>query len=258
MPTPTWGADGAHYLSVAERMLHTMVLPTAALHPNLQVGFDGANADSWWVMRRVMAQFPIEVAVTATMLFVAIGLLFRSAFFAVKLLLTMGFTVVVTFGLTISVYHYSWLHGAWPALEEVNKLFWLIVVIAFSVACVLSLDYDVFLIVRVLEFRRVHRFSDVDSVIHAVSHSGPVISFAAFIMMVAFGALIFADTVMMNQFGVSLTLAVFVDAFVVRPMLVPALIAVMPNSRTVWFPRRMPEPLPSNDEVEPEFFVASP
>jgi len=249
MPGSTWGRFGSGYLDQLNPVIFNDILPARdRLAPNTFVGFMGANADSWTVMRKVMKQFVLVIGITAAMLVLAILVLFRSVFFAAKMLFTMAYTVVFSFGLNITLYHYGWFNGAWFALDHVDKYFWLIIVIGFSVCCVLSLDYDVFLIIRVLEFRREHRFTDRQSVVHAVSRSGPVISYAALIMMIAFGALIFADTVMMSQFGLTLTLAVFLDAFVVRPLIVPALIAVVPT-RAVWFPRRMPEPLYAEDEL---------
>ena len=193
-----------------------------------------------------MAQFHIEIIITSSVLFLAMVVLFRSLAFAVISIVTMALTVTITFGIVTAMFTYDWLHSAWPELQHVDKWFWLIVVLAFSVTCVLSLDYNVFLIVRILEYRYLGH-TNQNAVVAAVGATGPIISFAAVIMMVAFGALMFSNTIMMNQFGITLTIAVFIDAFLVRPLVVPAFVMMFPG-RSLWWPRSVPHIKYSNGD----------
>jgi putative drug exporter of the RND superfamily len=103
-------------------------------------------------------------------------------------------------------------------------------VLLFCIAFGLSMDYEVFLISRIGEFwlASPRTVADNDeSVAQGVARTGPVITAAAMIMSISFAALIAAHVSFMRMFGVGLTLAVLVDATLVRMILVPAFMHVM-------------------------------
>lgn len=237
----TYGRNGAKYLDALHRIMESTRASQeyASLGNRIWIGYKGPNDWSWWVMNQVMRQFQIVLAITFSVLFGAILLLFRSLFFAVKMVLTVAYSVTLAFGIVTLCFHYSWLHNAWYPLKEIDAYFWLIVVLGFTVSCVVALDYDVFLIIRILDFRVVYKLNDKDSTIEALARSSSTIAWAAIIMVSAIGALIFANTVMLAQFGLTIALSVFVDAYLVRPLIVPAMIALMP-SKALWFPRCFP------------------
>jgi len=103
-------------------------------------------------------------------------------------------------------------------------------VLMFCVAFGLSMDYEVFLLARIREFwlRSGGTRADADeSVALGLARTGRVVTAAALIMAIAFAALIAAQVSFMRIFGVGLTLAVIVDATLVRMALLPAFMQVM-------------------------------
>jgi putative drug exporter of the RND superfamily len=102
----------------------------------------------------------------------------------------------------------------------------------------LSMDYEVFLISRIreywLESDRTRPDND-ESVALGVAHTGRVITAAALLMSISFAALIAAQVSFMRMFGLGLTLAVLVDATLVRMLLVPAFMHVL--GRANWWRR---------------------
>ena len=103
-------------------------------------------------------------------------------------------------------------------------------VLLFCVAFGLSMDYEVFLLARIreywLELPKTNAGSD-EAVALGLARTGRVVTAAALIMSIAFAALIAAQVSFMRIFGLGLTLAVLVDATLVRMALLPAFMRVM-------------------------------
>ena len=99
----------------------------------------------------------------------------------------------------------------------------------------LSTDYEVILISRIAEHYR-RTGDNRDAVVSGIEHTGSVITSAAAIMVAVFAGFALADLPPLKQLGVGLAIAVFLDATVVRGMLVPAAMAVMGRGNW-WWPR---------------------
>ncbi|MGW2620733.1 MMPL family transporter [Streptomyces sp. NPDC001500] len=88
------------------------------------------------------------------------------------------------------------------------------------------MDYEVFVVSRIRE--EYARTKDAAaSVVEGVAHTGRVVSAAAIIMVTVFGCFVIGDDPIIKMFGLGLSLAVALDAFVVRLVLVPALMKLM-------------------------------
>jgi putative drug exporter of the RND superfamily len=119
-------------------------------------------------------------------------------------------------------------------------------VLLFCIAFGLSMDYEVFLVARIREYwlrlrptgtasRAVLSAANDESVALGLARTGRVITAAAVVMSISFAALIAAEVSFMRMFGVGLTLAVLVDATLVRMVLVPAFMHVL-GSWNWWAP----------------------
>jgi uncharacterized membrane protein YdfJ with MMPL/SSD domain len=108
-----------------------------------------------------------------------------------------------------------------------------ITMVAITVA--LSTDYEVILISRIAEHYR-RTGDNRAAVVSGIEHTGSVITSAAAIMVAVFAGFASADLLPVKQLGVGLALAVFLDATVVRGVLVPAAMAVMGRGNW-WWPR---------------------
>jgi RND superfamily putative drug exporter len=132
-------------------------------------------------------------------------------------------------------------------------------VILFAIVFGLSMDYEVFLISRIHE-----RWRQTDdpsqSVVDALGSTGRVITAAATIMICVFVSFVFGSERVLKLFGLSLASAVFLDAFVIRSLLLPAVLELL-GRRTWqlprWLGRRLPrvqlhpqsEPVPAQEEA---------
>jgi RND superfamily putative drug exporter len=112
-----------------------------------------------------------------------------------------------------------------------------ITVVAITVA--LSTDYEVILISRIAEHYR-RTGDNRAAVVSGIEHTGSVITSAAAIMVAVFGGFALGDVLPVKQLGAGLGLAVFLDATVVRGMLVPAAMAVMGRGNW-WWPGSLPQ-----------------
>jgi putative drug exporter of the RND superfamily len=118
-------------------------------------------------------------------------------------------------------------------------------VIMFAVLFGLSMDYEVFLLSRVREAIDAGRKS-ADAVTEGLARTARVITAAATIMIVVFGALALSPEVFLKLIGVGLATAVLVDATIVRMVLVPAVMQLL-GSRNWWIPSWLERILPRLD-----------
>jgi len=159
--------------------------------------------------------FPMMVAITLSVVFALLGLAFRSLVVPVRAVLTISVSVVISFGTAWLVYGRGGLDFlGWAPLGRYGSLAWSAPVLSFPIMVGLGLDYDIFLLGRVLEYRLLG-FSEKASVAAGVEHSGPLITAAGVIMAIAFGALLFSSSASLNQLAFLLTISVLVDTFLV-------------------------------------------
>src|SRR5207244_11262414 len=115
-------------------------------------------------------------------------------------------------------------------------------VLMFAIVFGLSMDYQVFLVSRIYE--EWHRRGDNrEAVTHGLAATGRTITAAAAIMVLVFAAFILGGERVIELFGLGLAGAVFLDALVVRSVLVPGLMLLAGNANW-WLPRSLDRLLP--------------
>lgn len=175
---------------------------------------------------------------TVAVVFVIVGIAFRSLLVPLRAVFTISLTLGGVYGAAAAVYQYGVLDFlGWPALQSMGALFWIPPVLSFSIMVGLGLDYDIFLLTRIIEFRK-HRLSDRASVLMGLTRTGRIITAAGGIMAVAFFGLLFSKVALLNQMSFFLVFAVLLDTLVVRTMLVPAIMVLLRKAN--WWPSRMP------------------
>ncbi|ESL09225.1 hypothetical protein TRSC58_03058 [Trypanosoma rangeli SC58] len=234
-PENPFGASANMYLNTIRDILreHT------AGNVLFSYGILGASSDSWAIMSKSMEFFPIQIGVVFGGIFIIMLLVFRSVFLPFRLIFTVVYTVGVSYGVGVIVFQYKWLHPVWRELEKVENYCFLVPLLTFLFLCALSLDYDVFLMTRIVEFKK-KGYTDEAAVAKAVWKTGSIISFAGIIMFLTIGSMVFSSVMMVSQFAVVSSVAVFFDTFVVRPFFVPALMGIG-SGWYVWWPRRFTE-----------------
>ncbi len=183
------------------------------------------NRDS---VRAITSRLPLVLGLIAAITLVLLFLLTGSVVLPVKAVLLNILSLSAAFGAMVWIFqdgHFGGL-GTTPTGTLVAN----IPVLLFCIAFGLSMDYEVFLVSRIREFwlESPQGPGDNDeSVALGVAHTGRVITAAALIMAISFAALIAAQVSFMRMFGLGLSLAVLMDATLVRLVLVPAFMHVM-------------------------------
>jgi predicted RND superfamily exporter protein len=181
--------------------------------------------------------FPMIVIITLAVVFVLMAFAFESLVAPLRSVLTLALTLAFVYGLAVLVYQ----HGAFSflnmrCLSDSGGISWLPPVMCFSIIVGLGLDYDVFLISRVYEFRA-NGYTDHSAAVKGICSTGFIITAAGMIMAVAFGGLFTSTELILNQTAFLLVFAVLLDTFVVRTLCVPALLGL--TDHFSWWPGEM-------------------
>jgi len=179
--------------------------------------------------------FPYAVGLVYLATFVLLGLAFRSLLIPLKSILLNTLTVGAAFGVITLVFQTGWgaqlfgLPGGLGFVESSVPIF------IFAIVFGLSMDYEVFLVARIVE-NHGRGMNDQDAVVHAVGATGGVITSAALIMGVVFAVFLFSHVVLIKTLSLGLTVAVLLDATLVRLALVPA-VMLLAGTWNWWLPR---------------------
>jgi RND superfamily putative drug exporter len=160
-----------------------------------------------------------------------------------------------SFGVIVAFFQWGWGSNL-LGLGKAGPVEAFLPVIMLAVLFGLSMDYQVFLVSRMHE-EWVHTHDNRHSVILGQATTGRVITAAAAIMIAVFTAFVFGGQRVIAEFGVGLAAAVFLDAFILRTVLVPSVMHIFGRANW-WLPRavdkRMPhlsvEPTEDEEDVE--------
>ncbi|MBV8347802.1 MAG: MMPL family transporter, partial [Mycolicibacterium sp.] len=183
------------------------------------------NRDS---VHAITSRLPLVIGLIAVIMVVLLFLLTGSVVMPLKALVLNILSLTAAFGAMVWIFQDGHLgaFGTTPTGTLVANT----PVLLFCIAFGLSMDYEIFLVSRIREFWLASgrtRADNDESVALGIAGTGRVITAAAMIMSISFAALIAAHLSFMRMFGLGLTLAVLVDATLVRVILVPAFMHVM-------------------------------
>ncbi|GAA2383160.1 putative membrane protein [Catellatospora methionotrophica] len=180
---------------------------------------------------RLRSGLPLAVIITVLVMIVLLFLMTGSLIIPIKAVIMNVVTLAATFGVLVAVFQDGVLAGPLDMLN-VGGLSPYMIVIVFAFAFGLSMDYEVFLLGRIKEYRD----SGVDSntaVRWGLQRSGRIITSAAALMLIVFAFFAAAKVGQLEQIGLGLFIAVLVDATIVRCVLVPATLALL--GRAAWW-----------------------
>ncbi len=177
-------------------------------------------------------KLPLVLGLIAVIMFALLFLLTGSVVVPLKALVLNMLSLTAAFGALVWIFQDGHLSGL--GTTSTGTLVANMPVLLFCIAFGLSMDYEVFLVARIREFVLDGHQND-EAVALGIAHTGRIITAAALIMSISFAALIAANVSFMRMFGLGLTLAVLVDATLVRMVLVPAFMHLM-GSVNWWAP----------------------
>ena len=200
-------------------------------------GFTAGSIDFSQVLSNKLPLFiGIVVVLSALLLFV----IFRSLVIPVQAALMNLLSIGGALGATVLVFQEGFLAG--PLGISKGPVEPWIPVLMFAVVFGLSMDYEVFLISRVRE-EWVRQRDATAAVTDGIAYTGRVISAAAAIMICVFLSFMVGDERSVKEFGFGLAAAVFLDAIVIRCVLLPAVLELL-GERTWWLPQWLDRRLP--------------
>lgn len=187
----------------------------------------------------IAAKLPLVLGLIAAITFCLLFLLTGSVVLPLKALVLNILSLTATFGAMVWIFQDG--HLGALGTTSTGTLVANIPVLLFCIAFGLSMDYEVFLLARIREYWLASGRTSADvgeSVALGLARTGRVVTAAALVMSISFAALIAANVSFMRMFGLGLTLAVLMDATLVRMVLVPAFMQLM--GRWNWW---APKPL---------------
>jgi len=204
----------------------------------LQTGVAGASAQLNDYSRVTRERMPWVIIAITIATFLVLMIVLRALLLAAIAVALNLLTVAVAFGVLTLLFHIpeSWPLGGHNYVDAVGAT------LIFGLVFGLSIDYAVFLLSRMREHYDAHG-DNAAAVDFGLSRTAGVITGAAMIMMVVFIAFAGAPIATVSQLGVGLTVAVILDATVVRIVLLPALMLLL-GDRVWWLPKPLERVIP--------------
>jgi RND superfamily putative drug exporter len=220
--------------------LRTTVLPPLADEAGARIMVGGTTAAAVDFADAVADRLPLFIAVVVGLSALLLLLVFRSLLIPLKAALLNVLSVGAALGVITLVFQHGVLGGALGIEPGPIEAF--VPVMIFAIAFGLSMDYEVFLLARMHEVWDRTRDPQV-AIREGMATTGRVVTAAAAIMVVVFASFLLDPSRMLQQFGLGLAVAVFLDALVIRCLIVPAAMSLL-GTRAWWLPARIGRRLP--------------
>lgn len=237
------------------RRLRSEVLPTAVAGTEAQAIVGGLTALYLDEAEYEAARLPWFIATVLLLSFVLLLVVFRAPLVALKAAILNLLGIAASYGVIGLAVQGGWL-GDLIGIHEPTPVPVFIPILMFALLFGLSMDYEVFLLSRIRE-EHLKGTPNSLAVREGLARTARVITAAAAIMIVVFGAFILNDQAFAKMAGLGLATAVFLDATIVRMVLVPATMELL-GERNWWMPSWLDRRLPRFDVEPAHVHVAAP
>ena len=237
---PTTSPQSSQTTSLVKRLRAHLLPPLAeATGTTLYIG--GTTATQIDFSHVLAAKLPLFITVVVLVSALLLLVVFRSLLIPLQAALMNLLSIAAALGVVQAIFERGWLGGLLGVQPGPINAF--IPVMVFAIVFGLSMDYEVFLVSRIHEEWQ-HRRDASAAVREGLAHTGRVITAAAAVMIAVFIAFALGDERIVKLFGVAMATAVFLDAIIIRSILLPALLEL--SGRRTWaFPdwlhRRLPQ-----------------
>ncbi|GLY78000.1 membrane protein [Actinoallomurus iriomotensis] len=207
------------------------VLPKAPAGDKVYIG--GPNAAAIDYSQETGSRLPLMIAVVIVLSLVLLIALVRSVTIALQAAVMNLLSIGAAYGVLVAIVQWGWFGSALGFATDMPVTTW-VPLVMFPVLFGLSMDYEVFLISRVRE--EYERTGDTrTAVTHGLARTAKVITAAAAIMIAVFTTSVLGPDVSIKQVGLGMAVAVFIDATIVRMILVPAVMELCGKANW-WMP----------------------
>jgi len=202
--------------------LVTTIRATSAPFETLTTGQAAGQID---FLDSMSARAPYAVALVVLGTFVLLFLMTGSVVLPVKALLLNVISLGAALGVVVWIFQEGHLEGL-LGFTSVGALESMVPFLVLAFGFGLSMDYEVFLLSRIVEFHR-HGAGNDRAVSLGLQRTGRIITSAALLIVIVFGGFVAGDILIIKEMGVALVAAVVIDATLVRMLLVPATMTVL-------------------------------
>ena len=239
---PTTSPQDAETTSLVRR-LRDDVLPPVEADAGVDVLVTGTVPVNVDFSDYLADRLPYFFVAVLALSFLLLMVVFRSILVPLKAVVMNLLSIGAAYGVAVALFQWGWL-GDLTGVAAAPIEPWMPMML-FAIVFGLSMDYEVFLLSRVRE--EWHRTGDArTSVADGLAATAKVITAAAAIMVVVFGAFILETDRVMKLMGTGLATAIFLDATIVRMLLVPATMELL-GDRNWWLPAWLDRLLPTID-----------
>jgi uncharacterized membrane protein YdfJ with MMPL/SSD domain len=200
------------------------LVPAAGFPADVRVLAGGGPPQGVDFLDRAYGYFPWLVAAVLVLTYVLLLRAFRSVVLPLKAVILNLLSVAASYGMLVVVF--KWGAGSdLIGVYQFDQIEGWIPIFLFAMLFGLSMDYEVFLVTRMRE-EWDHGRGNRDAVAYGLERTGRIVTAAAIVMVAAFSGFVAGRIVGLQEFGIGLAVAIFLDATLVRAVLVPSLMAL--------------------------------
>jgi len=216
--------------------LRDEIIPSAGFPEGVRVLAGGGPPQGVDFLTRSYDAFPWLVLGVLVLTYLLLMRAFRSVVLPLKAVLLNLLSVAASYGMLVVFFKWG-VGDALAGLYQFPQIEGWIPIFLFAMLFGLSMDYEVFLVSRMRETWD-EEHDNVRAVSYGLERTGTIVTAAAIVMVAAFSGFVAGSVVGLQQFGLGLAVAIFVDATIVRALLVPSLMAVF-GRWNWWLPARV-------------------
>lgn len=217
LPSPETGAPGG--TALVDRVQDTVAGDPAVL------GVTGSGPESIDFNDAIYGSFPLLLALVALVTFVVLARAFRSLLLAAKAVVLNLASLAAAYGVLVLIWQDGHGSRALFGLPATGAITFWVPIVVFAFLFGLAIDYEVFILARMREVY--DRTGDTSTaVIEGIGRTGRLVTSAALILTFAFVAMSTAPLSFLKMLATGLAAGILIDAFIVRALLVPALVSL--------------------------------
>jgi len=217
------------------------VIPPIEAKTDTQLHVGGITAIFEDFGTAIAEKLPLFIGVVVLLSALLLMAVFRSVLVPLKAIVMNLLSIGAAFGLIVAVFQWGW-GASLIGVDSTGPIISFFPIFLFSIIFGLSMDYEVFLMSRIHEEWE-HRKDATEAVTRGLALTGRVITAAAAIMVTVFASFMIGEDRIIKLFGLGLAAAVFIDAVIIRSVLVPAIMQLF-GERAWWLPSWLDRILP--------------
>ena len=238
---PTTSPQSQQTADLVDR-LRNDVIPQATHGTDVDVKVGGITAGATDYSNYTAERLPVFIGLVLLLSFLLLMIVFRSLLVPLKAVIMNLLSIGAAYGVIVAVFQWGWAKDLLGVAKAGPVEAWAPMML-FAIVFGLSMDYEVFLLSRMREeYDRTG--NNATAVADGLAATARVITAAALIMILVFSAFILGDNRAIKLFGFGLAVAVFLDATIVRLILVPATMELLGKANW-WIPKWLDRILPT-------------